>query len=289
MNSVFFSIWKLVRTADIKTDPELKPHPQWYCFDGLVVIQETGCNITIGIVELIKTNKAVFFYEQGAHYGTQYFPGIMLLERNLYQSTVRYVLNSVQAPLENQQPFLNLRPAHASFVTPCMYNSSQILVAQIPELRNLTCNYQAETGTHAPTMNYSGLNRTEFLIEKIILLVSLDNNQIIKTVPLGVRFQFWVGLNVSCSSGRVRVTNFRMENQTEFINEAQISSANYTGILQQMSDEYWRSPLDLPYPLQQRCTLDPKLSGGQLPECLNFDPSRPESIDEDLMSTRDEL
>ena len=162
-------------------------------------LQETGCNITIGIVELIKTNKAVFFYEQGAHYGTQYFPGIMLLERNLHQSTVRYVLNSVQAPLENQQPFLNLRPAHASFVTPCMYNSSQILVAQIPELRNLTCNYQAETGTHAPTMNYSGLNRTEFLIEKIILLVSLDNNQTIKTVPLGVWFQFWVGLNVSCS------------------------------------------------------------------------------------------
>ena len=48
-------------------------------------------------------------------------------------------------------------------------------------------------------MNYSGLNHTEFLTEKIILLVSLDNNQTIKTVPLGVGFQFWVGLNVSCS------------------------------------------------------------------------------------------
>ena len=88
-----------------------------------------------------------------------------------------------------------------------------------------------------PTMNYSGLNHTEFLIEKIILLVSLDNNQIIKTVPLGVRFQFWVALNVNCSSGRVRVTSLRMENQTEFINEVQISAANYTGILQQMSDK----------------------------------------------------
>ena len=256
-------------------------------------LQETGCNITIGIVELIKTNKAVFFYEQGAHYGTQHFPGIMLLERNLYQSTVRYVLNSVQAPLENQQPFLNLRPAHASFVTPCTYNSSQILVAQIPELRNLTCNYQIETGADMPTMNYSGLNHTEFLIEKIVLLVSLDNNQIIKTVPLGVRFQFWVGLNVSCSSEKVGVTSFRMENETEFINEAQISAANYTGILQQMSDEgwgeYWRSPLDLPYTLRQRCTLDPTQSGGQLPECINFDPTRPESIDEDPTSTRDEL
>ena len=144
-----------------------------------------------------------------------------------------------------------------------------------------------------PTMDYSGLNHTEFLIEKIVLLVSLDNNQTIKTVPLGVRFQFWVGLNVNCSSGRVRVTRFRMENQTEFINEAQISAANYTGILQQMSDEgwgeYWRGPLDLPYALRQRCTLDPTQSGGQLPECLNFDPSRPESIDEDPTSIMDEL
>ena len=254
-------------------------------------LQETDCAITIGIVELVKTNKAVLFYEQGA----QYYPGIMLLERNLYQSTLGYVLNSVQAPLENQLPFLNLSPAHASFVTPYTYNSSLILLAQIPELRNLTCNYQVPTGTHAPPMNYSSLNHTEFLIEKIVLIVSLDNNQTIKTIPLGVRFQFWVGLNVNCSSGGVRVTSFRMENETEFINETQISAANYTGILQQMSDEgwgeYWRSPLDQPFALQHRCTLDPTRSGGQLPECphLNFDPSRPESIDEDFTSTRDEL
>ena len=254
-------------------------------------LQETDCAITIGIVELVKTNKAVLFYEQGA----QYYPGVMLLESNLYQSTLGYVLNSVQAPLENQLPFLNLSPAHASFVTPYTYNSSLILLAQIPELRNLTCNYQVPTGTHALPMNYSSLNHTEFLIEKIVLIVSLDNNQTIKTIPLGVRFQFWVGLNVNCSSGRVRVTNFRMENETEFINETQISAANYTGILQQMSDEgwgeYWRSPLDQPFALQHRCTLDPTRSGGQLPECphLNFDPSRPESIDEDFTSTRDEL
>ena len=254
-------------------------------------LQETDCAITIGIVELVKTNKAVLFYEQGA----QYYPGVMLLERNLYQSTLGYVLNSVQAPLENQLPFLNLSPAHASFVTPYTYNSSLILLAQIPELRNLTCNYQVPTGTQAPPMNYSSLNHTEFLIEKIVLIVSLDNNQTIKTIPLGVRFQFWVGLNVNCSSGRVRVTSFRMENETEFINETQISAANYTGILQQMSDEgwgeYWRSPLDQPFALQHRCTLDPTRSGGQLPECphLNFDPSRPESIDEDFTSTRDEL
>lgn len=254
-------------------------------------LQETDCAITIGIVELVKTNKAVLFYEQGA----QYYPGVMLLERNLYQSTLGYVLNSVQAPLENQLPFLNLSPAHASFVTPYTYNSSLILLAQIPELRNLTCNYQVPTGTHAPPMNYSSLNHTEFLIEKIVLIVSLDNNQTIKTIPLGVRFQFWVGLNVNCSSGRVRVTSFRMENETEFINETQISAANYTGILQQMSDEgwgeYWRSPLDQPFALQHRCTLDPTRSGGQLPECphLNFNPSRPESIDEDFTSTRDEL
>lgn len=254
-------------------------------------LQETDCAITIGIVELVKTNKAVLFYEQGA----QYHPGVMLLESNLYRSTLGYVLNSVQAPLENQQPFLNLSPAHASFVTPCTYNSSLILLAQIPELRNLTCNYQVEIGTHAPPMNYSSLNHTEFLIEKIVLIVSLDNNQTIKTIPLGVRFQFWVSLNVSCSTGRVRVTSFQMWNETEFLNETQIAAANYTGILQQMSDEgwgeYWRSPLDQPIALRHRCTLDPTQSGGQLPECfhLNFDPSRPESIDEDLTSTRDEL
>ena len=251
---------------------------------GRICIQpfyERDCEITVGIVELVKTDRAVFFYEQSS------YPGIMILENHLMNSSLGYVLNSFQPPLTNQ-PFVNLSRAHARFTSPYQYNSSLTLVAEITEWGNLTCNYQVGH------LNYSRLNRTEFLIEKIVLIVSLDHNRTVRTIPLGVQFRFWIGIDINCSSGVVRIVNTQTANQTTFINQAQISAANYTGILQQMSDqgwaEFWRSPLSwqpISYPLRQRCTLDPNLhSGEELPNCprADFSDSTRESL-----SARDEL
>ena len=242
---------------------------------------ERDCAISVGIVELVKTDRAVFFYEESI------YPGIMILENHLSNSGLGYVLNSFQTPLKNQ-PFVNLSRAHAHFASPFLYNSSLTLVAEIIEWGNLTCNYQVEH------LNYSGLNHAEFLIEKIVLVVSLDHNNTVTTIPLGVQFQFSIGIDVNCSSEVVRIVNTQMANQTTFITEAQILAANYTGILKQMSDqgwgEFWRSPLSwqpIPYPLRQRCTLDPHIqSGEQLPECPHVGSS--DSTDESLPN-RDEL
>ena len=239
-----------------------------------------NCSIQIGIVELVKRNEQLLLYEHPPNNSV----GVLVKEGNLYPpaNPYHYVISTGEYSLNMTTPFVNMprNYSHATFETPCNYTSYLITLSQVQEKINFTCNYTAD-GTA-----YHDLNHTELLIEKYILLVPIDRDRYSKSIPIGVHFTYFASMDVMCSdaSSDTEPTdatthelppngNLYGKYKIRFLNESEIRTANFQGILQEMGEVGWatfqRVPLEISphnHLLNETCTVNPFESTG-LPQC----------------------
>lgn len=249
------------------------------------------CSIQIGIVELVRRNEQLLLYENPP----EGYTGLLLKAGNLYPpiNPLHYVICTGEYSFHMTAPFVNMprNYSHGRFETPCDYNSYMILLSQVQEKINFTCNYTASDA------EFRNLNHTELLIDKYILLVSIDRNNYVKSIPIGVHFTYFASVDVMCSdassdsntgsdtdtssdteqsaSSPELPQNFNLYgiHKVRFLNESEIREADFQRILQDMGEIGWaafqRVPLDTDpfiHPVNETCTINP-FGPTALPQC----------------------
>ena len=212
------------------------------------------CSIVIGLVELVSKEEALFIYN------TRPEGSLMMKNSKLIQpGGYAYLLN---LPLTNM-PFMKLPYAYSTFETPDSSNSVMTLLASTWESINLTCNID--------NWDANGLNHSEYLVEKVMLVVPINREQDPKSIPIAVIFQYFANIEVYCSGETLTVTEKYGLNNIHFLQGDETET--YRDALKAMAangwEHYWREPLDFQSKFgwkQGRCTLNP-FGATDFPNC----------------------
>ena len=225
---------------------------------------QVQCDIDYGIVELVRRDEAILFYDDTPPDSV----GLFLKEKKLYHDEVGYTINHVGSDTPQNMSFLNVEHAHANFTTPCTSTSYIVLAVHVPERVSFKKNYDAG-GTI-----YSRLNHVEYLIEKYALIVPVNRNQYPKTIPVVVKLVYYVSMDVHWTGDRGSVTFLNHLNQTSVLTNTD-ETKEYKDVLKRMGGRGWldfmRTPLDKdPHlePVPHKCSLNPT-TDNDLPNCNN--------------------
>ncbi len=237
------------------------------CFEDLD--HQSDCSIKTGIVQLVSREEVLMSFES--------LPGFELFVKNSVPDNSEYMLDTNTEP---GFPFVNQDVATATFSTPSPRNSSMMLLSKTGEYMDRFCNLKIPESYTA-----TGLNHTEYVLEKIFLVVPVNANHDVKTAPIAVRFLYFAVIETDCSDGNPTLVELRGEHYIQFIEGDNVRQ--YTDALQEMADTGWnrhrREPIFPPKRVQWiegRCTIDPFDDTGEVPRCDTGDKSRSKQKDE---------
>ncbi len=225
------------------------------CFEELDY--QPDCSIEVGIVELVSREEVLLFFKSR--------PAGGLFVRNVGLQNADYMINTVSPHASS--PFVNEVVARATFYTPSPTTSSMMLLSKTPEYIDHTCSLKISDHDTATL-----LNRTEYLLEKVFLIVPINNNHDVKIAPIAIRFLYFAVATTDCSEGSPHLEELYGKYAIQFISGDE--TREYTDALQAMGsngwDDNWREPI-LPPQLTQwvmgRCTIDPFEVSSGVPRC----------------------
>lgn len=222
----------------------------YVCFEEL----NSNCNIKVGIVELISREEMLLFFESRPS------GGLVVMNGGLNDAA--YMINT-----KTSSPFLDAYTAKATFYTPSPTPSSLVLLSKTSEYIDRMCSLKISEGNTATLLNH-----TEYVLEKILLIVPIDADRDVKTAAIVIRFLYFAVVDTDCSEGTSQIVYMNGEHDVQFIQGEEMSP--YVDALQAMADDGWeehqRQPILPPRRtrwMEGRCTIDPFDDVADVPRC----------------------